>query len=407
MRKVFVSAKELLEADVTPAVVKRRAPAPVVDKPLPQATPLTHAPASEAPRTTGAPTAQPRVAQAPAFVPPPVPAGPTLQQQHRPDLAEFPQRHAEAHGAYHDQGNKFKSLRNLAGSANSTFHGETDSGHQFILKPHGGAEQGHEPERWASRNHAANMVLHHMGAGHMGAEAFHTQVPQADRLGPKVRTPAPDANDTPEKQRKMLHSHLGQDALAVKFNPDVARTSEMTPDQLAKVNGQHRAVGLVHHLLFGQGDGHHGNVLIDKKHNHPVMIDNDLALNSHHNAQLRTHPDNKEGKQALMSVFAPGEDLDYRNGTYKDPTTGQEMPIGEIGNDFSKISPELHNTIAWLAQNGHMAPPEQGGLGLAPDDAEALTQNARELMLHGLEGTLQNRWVKPTYKKKDEMQDAA
>jgi hypothetical protein len=266
---------------------------------------------------------------------------------------------------------KIMAQKKIGGAANHVLHLDAEDGHSYVVKPHATAAAHHEPDKWAARNHAAAAVLEAMGVGHMGVEGFHGD-------------------------------HDGSPAQVYGFAGDTIRATDATESELARVDGLHRVHGLIHHVLFSNSDGHHGNVLIHAKTMHPILIDNDLSLASEQTKIRRdpnTYKENRDGRTAVRSVFAPGEDLDYRRGRHVDPATGEVRELGEIGTDFEALSPRLHKTLVWLAAGGHAAHENEGGLGLDPEDAMELQKNARDLLAHGLEQTLARRHLLPTYKR--------
>ena len=267
----------------------------------------------------------------------------------------------------------FSNVKRMPGGANSIYKAQSNNGTEYMIKPHGTAANGHEPEQWAPRNTAANRLLDRMNASHMGVHGFGANFPKTPGVGVQ---------------------HSGRPAHVTVLDKDVVTAGRATDAELNNISGEHRLTGLVHHVLTSNPDGHHGNVLINKKHNHPVHIDHDIAFNSVGGAYHSQPTDkNPEGKRAVMSVYNPGEDLDYTKGMMTDPVTGEKRQAGPVGTNFPPhIAQTLHDAAA-----GRMSD------GLSAADHDELVNNAKDLLHHGLEGTMARRYLTPTYKKRKEL----
>lgn len=315
------------------------------------------------------------------------------------DVPEYPKGHLEltsnqAHSSFHHPGTKFRSVRSMRQASNPIFHAHTVNGDQYMVKPHAdAAERGHEPEHWEPRNAVANRLLDRMGMSHMGTHGFTGVMPGHAEMASGSNITKPDDSDSPDKTAKMHYSHIGKPAYVTAFNSNARPASQVSPQDLNNIDAHHRLTGVVHHVLMGHPDAHHGNVLIDPVNKHPVHIDNDLTLGSGHahlNSGATEH--NPEGKRALMSVYNPGEDLDYTKGKYRD-STGQERELGAVGKNYP---PHIMQTIKDAA-SGKMSH------GLSPNDHKELVSNANDLLNHGLEGTLKRRYLDPTNARKRQL----
>ncbi len=338
---------------------------------------------------------------------PQAPLAPPLPPIHAPELSHTPGKLETGSdtAARHFNSTKFKSVRNFGGGANPIFHGQTDDNQHYVMKPLSGGLKSHEPEHWVARNQASNRIYDAMGKSHLGTETFQANVPTQDQMtGNKKILPA-DSDDSPEKQNNMHITHAGQPALVSKSAvqglapQDVTHAGRATPEQLAKISGHDRLGSLVNHVLMGNRDASHKNVLINTKGNHPINIDSDVSL-AHRGwtpESGEAEPDsdsnpvyhNPENKPEIMSVYSPGEDLDYRKGNVSDQNGDREQ--GEVGTNYPE---HIHNSIK-LAAAGKL------GHGLSQDDHAHLMSNANDLLNHGLEGTLRRRHVVPTYKRQD------
>lgn len=316
----------------------------------------------------------------------------SLSKKVRPDIKHTLEHRADEIGShYHDQGKRFTSFRSVNGGANPIFHAETDSGEGYMVKPVSGAKEGHDPGSWGARNIAAHRLFDAMGASHMGVPAFMAHVPAHHEMSDKYHMLQPDENDSEEKVSRMHATHAGGPALVtgVAYGEPLRYASQ---EQLNKVDANHRLAGVIHHVLMGHPDGHHGNVLLDAVHGHPIHIDHDMTLASSQQGGYENHVKNRDGMPAIMSVYAPGEDLDYRKGKIKDSLTGQEHEMGDVGTNYP---PDIQSTLE-RAASGELSN------DLSPADARTLEQNAKDLLKHGLEGTLKQRHMVPTYKRAKE-----
>lgn len=313
---------------------------------------------------------------------------PSLATRTRPDLVSPADRHKAFHDAYHDRAATNKSLRqHKKGSQNVVFHGQMNSGHQYIAKPHDGI--GHrdldtlDPAHLqamnadamdaGNRHDATYELMSAMGAHHMVVPGVTTNMHGRHQF----KGPDPDADDSPSKRLTMAAHHAGGLAHVQEFVPGAVNVAQASPEQLDKVDHEHRVQGMISHLLFGAQDGHTENVMIHPA-GHPVMIDHDQTLGT---PQADA---NKEefGKDALRSAFAPGSKLDYQAKLPKD-SAGQVIPVG------TNFSPRVKETLSRVAEGYYGKGP--GALGLSEKDHAALQKNARELLLYGVEGVFDRR----------------
>jgi hypothetical protein len=313
---------------------------------------------------------------------------PSLASRTRPDLPSPADRHKAFHDAYHDRNATNKSLRqHQKGSLNVVFHGQMNSGHQYIAKPHEGI--GHRdldtmpPETLrglkddalaaGTRHDATYELMSAMGAHHMVVPGVTTNMHGRHQF----KGPDPDADDDMKKRMTMAAHHAGGLAHVQEFVPGAVNVHHASPEQLDKVDAEHRLHGMVSHLLFGAQDGHSSNVMIHPE-GHPVMIDHDMTLAT---PQADV---NKAvfGKEMIRSVFTPGSKLDYQAKLSKD-SSGQVIPVG---NNFP---PRMRETLQRVAE-GYYGKGD-GTLGLSDKDHTALQKNARELLLYGVEDTLARR----------------
>jgi hypothetical protein len=303
---------------------------------------------------------------------------PSLASRTRPDLASPDERYQAFSGAYHDPGAINRTLTpHNKGSLNAVFHGDLESGHQYIAKPFEGIGQRDldklDPHTLASlkaeapdfgrRHDATYELMSAMGAHHMVVPGATTNMHQPNQIA--------GAGGEAAAQ------HAGGLAHVQEFVPGAVNVNHATPDQLDKVDAEHRLHGMVSHLLFGAQDGHGGNVIIHPS-GHPVMIDHDLTLGSPQAAMTKE----KYGKDSFMSVFSPGSPLDYQAKLPKDEL-GNVIPVG------TNFPPRMKETLQRAAE-GYYAK-GAGKLDLSPADQAELQKNARQLLSYGLEGTLSRK----------------
>jgi hypothetical protein len=310
---------------------------------------------------------------------------PSLASRTRPDLGSPDERHRAFHDAYHDKNARNKTLRqHNKGSLNVVFHGNMESGHQYIAKPHEGI--GHrdldhldqntlqslkaEAPDFGRRHDAKYELMSAMGAHHMVVPGVTTNMHGRHQF----KGPDPDEGDDPRKRLTMAAHHANGLAHVQEFVPGAVNVNHATPEQLAKVDHEHRLHGVISHLLFGAQDGHGGNVMIHPA-GHPVLIDHDLTLGTPQAAMTKQ----KYGKDAFLSVFSPGSPLDYQATLPKD-SAGQVIPVG------TNFPPRMRETLERAAE-GYFAK----NLDLSPADHAELQKNARQLLSYGLEGTLERK----------------
>lgn len=358
--------------------LKMQTPVPVATDPAPQAAPAQAAP-PPSPTTTWNPL--PKMGEVPH-------ADPSLASRARPDLASAAERHQGFSGAYGDAKASNKTLRqHQKGSLNVVFHGHMDSGHQYIAKPQGGiaardrkkidpetlmALQGEAPDN-AHRHNATYELMAAMGAHHMAVPGMATNMHGRHQF----KGPDPDEHDDESKRLTMAAHHASSPAHVQEFVPGAIDAGHASKDQLDKVDSEHRLHGIVSHLLMGNQDAHPGNVLIHPA-GHPVLIDHDQTLATQ---QADVNRQNF-GKDAYRSAFSPGSVLDYQAKLPKD-STGKMIPVG------TNFPPRMAETLSRAAEGYFTKGP--GSLGLSAADGEALQRNARMLLSHGLEGTLERR----------------
>lgn len=319
---------------------------------------------------------------------------PSLASRARPDLPAADVRHKNFVSSYTDPKATNKTLRRHGkGSLNVVFHGQLANGGGYIAKPHEGIghrdrfhpdEQsrlddatfnqlkGEAPEN-ARRHNATYDLMSAMGAHHMVVPGMQANMHQRHQF----KGADPDEFDSDEKRLTMASHHAGGLAHVQEFMPDAKPVSQSSPEELAKVDHEHRLHGMVSHLLFGNGDGNTGNVMIHKS-GHPVLIDHDITLGSSQAQAYKQH----FGKDAIRSVFAPGGPLDYQAQLPKD-SSGQVIPVG------TNYPPRMKEVLQRAAEGHYDQGP--GALDLSPADRAALKMNARQLLSHGLEGTLERR----------------
>lgn len=285
---------------------------------------------------------------------------PALDAAHQP----VKEKHNALHNTYNDEHAHFKQLSDMnAGSLNTVLRGQMHDGTNVIVKPHD--ELSVQSDRWHSRHDAVHRILTHMGASHMVSPAIDTNLHSSARM--------------PKDAATIGMEHGGKKAF-VTAAIDGVNLHAAHPDDINAIDGEHRLHGLVTHILSGNADGHPGNVMVSHGPDgkpHPVLIDHDLTFNS---GQDLIHPRTggalpPEKPKSLLSVFAPGNTLDYRH------------KMGEVGTNFP---PRMKKTLEWLAAGGHRHS-KHGITSLKDDDADVLQQHAQELLTHGLEGTLARR----------------
>ena len=353
----------------------------------PQATPPPAAPVQAAPPPPPQPVkfkAVPRMTELPGNEP-------SLASRARPDLPSAAERHKGFVSAYIDPSATNKSLRYKSGSSNAVFHGQLANGTSYIAKPHEGIahrerfnqnsplddatyqQLRNEAPANAQRHDAAYELMSAMGAHHMAVPGMQTNMHQAHQF----KGPVPDENDTDQKRMTMAKTHAGGLAHVQEFVPDSKPVMQASPEELDKVDAEHRLHGMIGHLLLGAGDGHSNNVLLHQS-GHPVLIDQDATLASSQVQAQKEH----FGKDTLRSVFAPGGMLDYQAKMPKD-ANGQVIPVGT--NYPPRMAEVLHRAAEGYYEKG------PGALNLPPQDLAALKKNARDLLSYGLEGTLERR----------------
>jgi hypothetical protein len=212
-----------------------------------------------------------------------------------------------------------------------------------------------------------------MGAHHMVVPGMTTNMHGRHQF----KGPDPGPEDDDRKRLTMAAHHAGGLAHVQEFVPGAVNVNHATPEQLAKVDPEHRLHGMIGHLLFGAQDAHGGNVMLHPS-GHPVMIDHDLTLGSPQADATKA----KYGKDSFMSVFSPGSPLDYQANLPKDEK-GQVIPVG------TNFPPRMKETLSRVAEGYYSQGP--GKLDMSPKDLAALQLNARQLLTHGLEGTLERK----------------
>lgn len=356
----------------------------------PQATP---APAPAAPVQMVAPPRPPKFQAVPRMAELPGDE-PSLASRARPDLPSAAERHKNFVTSYNDPSAVNKSLRQHGrGSLNVVFHGQMANGTNYIAKPHEGIghrERFHPNESMrmddatfqqlrneapanAQRHDATYDLMSAMGAHHMVAPGMQANMHGAHQF----KGAMPDETDSDEKRLTMAKHHAGGLAHVQEFIPDTKPANQASPEELDKVDAEHRLHGLVGHLLMGNGDAHSNNVLLHKS-GHPVLIDHDITLGSSQAQAYKQH----FGKDAIRSVFAPGGMLDYQSKMPKD-ANGQVIPVG------TNFPPRMAEVLNRAAEGYYDKGP--GALNLPPQDLAALKKNARDLLSYGLEGTLERR----------------
>ena len=314
---------------------------------------------------------------------------PSLAAKARPDLGGPQERHKSFREGYEDKEHKADRLRHIRGSSSHAFHKMMSNGHQSVVKPLEGAGGGrralglpddgsfHEPDKWSSRHDAMYGVMSAMGAHHMVVPGMAGRVHGRDRLHSRIPDPSADDGDFDQlnfeghtKAHTMGASYAGKDAHVTEFAGNSRPMHQLSPEELEGVDFEHRLHGIVSHVLFGNADGHEGNILIHDS-GHPILIDHDLTLDSHHG---KTHA-KKFGKKTVRSQFAPGGLLDYRAKLPENMKT--------VGSNFP---PRMMQTLKSIAEGTFKH-------GLSKGDADALRANAQELLSGGLEGALEGRHI--------------
>lgn len=319
---------------------------------------------------------------------------PSLASRTRPDLPDPSTRREQFINAYSDPSAVNQSLdRKNSGSLNVVFHGQIANGQGYIAKPHEGI--GHrerfnpnEAERMndqtfqdlkkeapdnANRHDATYELMSAMGAQHMVTPGMQANM----HLRHQFKGEDPSETDTDEKRLTMASHHAGGPAHVQEFVSDAKPLNQSSPEELNNVDAEHRLHGMVSHLLFGNGDGHSGNVMLHQS-GHPVLIDHDITLGSSQGQRYKEY----FGKDAIRSVFAPGAQLDYQTKLPKDEQ-GKAIPVG------TNYPPRMKEVLQRVAEGYYDSGP--GALNLSSADKAALKKNARELLSHGLEGTLERR----------------
>jgi hypothetical protein len=318
-------------------------------------------------------------------------AEPSLASRTRPDLAQPAERYSSFHKAYHDPAANNKSLARLVSSSNVNlvYHGELDNGHKYIAKPvsgmwHALQKRGaigqesldsytRDQPNMANRHDATYELMSAMGAHHMVTPGAQSTMHQRHQFG----GPDPDPNANEFQRREVASGVAGEPAHVNEFMPGLETVGRSSQGELDKVDSDHRLHGMVAHLLFGNQDGHHENVMIHQS-GHPVLIDHDMALDSV-NARGNMR---KYGTHSVKSVFTPGGVLDYQAKLPKD-SNGKMIPVG------TNYPPRMKEVLDRVADGYYTNGP--GKLNLSPGDARDLQNHARDLLTHGLEGTLDRR----------------
>ncbi len=278
---------------------------------------------------------------------------PSLRERTRPKMIPFDERHEDFHERYHSKDASLKEINHLYGSANRVFRGNMDDDTDYIMKPHegaaGGAHGAWAPAEWGKRHNAVARLLSHMGADHMISPAIDSKAHGSHMI--------PDGHPSAQDEgQHSAHHHAGKDAFVTEFMPNTVTTGKAESHQHDSVDGEHRLIGMITHLVTHNSDGHPGNVLIDKEHGHPILIDQDLAMG----LGVR--------RGEVRSVFAPGGILDY------------QAKVGQIG---KKYPPRVKKTLEWLAGGGHFH--KEMGLDVQKEDGNVMQKMAKVMLDHGLE----------------------
>lgn len=284
---------------------------------------------------------------------------PSLKERTRPNVIPFDERHQDFHDRFHSEGAKLEKMKYLGTSSGHVFHGKMDDGTEYIAKPHKhpwaerGRDDGIQPERWAGKHNAVSRILSHMGADHMISPAVDTKGHASDMM-------PSDHPSSEHSGNRSAHSHAGQNSFATEFIQGAADGKDGKAIS-HKVDQEHRLMGLVTHMVSVNSDGHPGNIMVNKEHGHPVLIDNDLTMS----LGMR--------RGGVRSHFLPGGAYDYTMGD-RNHTVGKNYP------------PRVQKTLDWLAGGGHRH--KEMGLGLHDDDADAVQMMAKNMTKHGLEGAV-------------------
>jgi hypothetical protein len=276
---------------------------------------------------------------------------PSLKERTRPDVIPFDERHKDFHDRYHAKGASLKEMEAVHGSMNGVFRGKMDDDTEYVSKPHGAGHASFEPHNWGKRHGAVARILSHMGADHMIAPGMELKGHASEMM------PAGHG----EGYGPSAHEHAGQKTFIGEWVPNSVKAGRAEQHEKDAVDGDHRLMGVVTHLLTYNSDGHGGNVMIDKEHGHPVFIDQDLSM----------HLGVKRGKQGLggvRSIFGPEGAYDY------------QAKLGKVGNKFP---PRMKKTLEWLAGGGHNHPDMH--LGVDDKDSNVLQGMAKALLKHGVE----------------------
>jgi len=314
---------------------------------------------------------------------------PSLATKTRPDLGTAADRHKAFKEGYHDKDHHAERMRHRRGSSSIVFHKKMSNGHESIVKPLEGAGGGrravgipddgsfHEPDRWSSRHQAKYNVMAAMGAHHMVVPGMAANVHKRDRLHNRILDPAVEDGDHDQlnfaghtKAHSMGAYYAGKNAHVMEFAGNTRPMHQLDESELDSVDYEHRLHGVVSHMLFGNGDGHEGNILIHDS-GHPVLIDHDLTLGSHQGKMFKE----AHGKKTIRSQFAPGGLLDYQAKMPKDITT--------VGSNYP---PRMMATLKSIAEGTFEH-------GLSESDATVLREHAQELLSKGLEGALEDRHI--------------
>ena len=349
-----------------------------------------------------------------ATAPPPKPQGPEVKfgsfESDEPTLAEKMgyERHGGAsravklHDSFHDPKHHSHSVRHLRGtgtthSSTHVFHGKMSNGAEYIAKPHESVmEAGFDREDIEALHNATFGFLSMAGAHHMASaglthksdapSTFHgeSKHPETGKTLYRLRGNHPEPEDSDYEHDKHLTIaayHSGKRAHVQEFIPgavDVRRAALEDPGKLDAIDGHHRMLGMIAHVLFDNFEGGH-NVMV--ANGHPVLIDHDLSLESDYNKRYsELDASGEKTVRSIRSVFSPGSALDYT----------KHYPDG-VGTDFP---PEVQKALDFIARDGFSDPDgEHGHLAKKPKHAEALKRNAKLLALHGLEGAMERKNV--------------
>jgi hypothetical protein len=282
---------------------------------------------------------------------------PSLKERSRPDMIPHDERHSDFSDRYAAKGAKLSSMKYLGThgqrSSSHVFQGKMDDDTHFIAKPHEHpwGDRAAQPEEWERRHNSVARLMGHMGAGHMISPAHTANIHDKDAI-------PGDHPSIDSVGNQSAHHHSGKKAFVTEFAKNTVNLDR--GNSIAhKVDGDHRLMGFITHLLTANSDGHKGNVLIDKDSGHPTLIDHDLSMSL----------GLKRGE--IRSQFMPGAPYDYQE------------KMGKIGTNYP---PRVKKTLEWLAGGGHHHP--EGGLDLHGDDKKVLTKMSKIMLKHGLEGAV-------------------